>query len=72
LGPCLCIVCLQFKECVVRVSSTGEQQVVAEGLATCVTLLPGCPPVKPVRIPAPMREVLLKCIAANNEAAAGN
>ena len=49
-----------------RVSSSGEEQeVVAEGLASCVTLLPGSPPVKPVRIPAPMREMLLKLIAAN-------
>jgi hypothetical protein len=65
-------VCLQFKERVVRVSCSGEEQVVAEGLATCVALVPANPPVKPARIPAPVKEALLKCIAANAGAAAAN
>jgi hypothetical protein len=55
-----CAVCLQFKERVVRVSCSGEEQVVAEGLATCVALVPANPPVKPARIPAPMKETLLR------------
>jgi hypothetical protein len=53
-------VCVQFKERVVRVSSTGEHVVAAEGLASCVALVPAFPPVRPARIPAPMREALLK------------
>ena len=43
-----------------RVSSTGEHVVAAEGLASCVALVPAFPPVRPARIPAPMREALLK------------
>jgi len=62
----------KFKERVVRVSFGGEEQVVAEGLATCVALVPANPPVKPARIPAPMKEALLQCIAANAGAAAAN
>lgn len=54
----------KFKERVVRVSSTGEEeQIVAEGEACCVTLTPGVG--KPVRLPAPLRQKLLRCIAAN-------
>ncbi|WIA30104.1 hypothetical protein OEZ86_000199 [Tetradesmus obliquus] len=66
---------VKFKERVVRLSNSGsEQQVVAEGEATCVGLLPGCPPVKPARIPAPFRQALLRCMdaAASAEAVAHN
>jgi len=61
----------KFKERVVRVSNSGEQ-VAAEGLATCVALVPGYPPVKPARIPAPMKEAMMQCIAANAAAPAVN
>lgn len=56
-----------------RVSSSSEQ-VVAEGAATCAALLPGSAggPVKPVRIPAPMRDTLLRLIAADVQAAASS
>ena len=67
-----CAVCLQFKERVVRVSCSGQEQVVAEGVATCVALVPANPPVKPARIPAPMKEALLRCIAAQAGAATAN
>jgi len=60
----------KFKERVVRVSSSGQEQVVAEGVATCVALVPANPPVKPARIPATMKEALLRCIAANTPKAA--
>jgi hypothetical protein len=56
----------------VRVSSSGQEQVVAEGIATCVALVPANPPVKPARIPAPMKEALLQCIAANAEVTAAH
>jgi hypothetical protein len=51
-------------------SSTGEHVVAAEGLASCVALVPAFPPVRPARIPAPMREALLQCIAAHADTAA--
>jgi hypothetical protein len=74
VSSCFCAVCLQFKERVVRVSSSGQEQVAAEGVATCVALVPANPPVKPApcMIPAPLREALLQCIAANGGAAAAN
>jgi hypothetical protein len=56
----------------VRVSSSGQEQVVAEGVATCVALVPANPPVKPARIPAPMKEALLRGIAANTPGAAAS
>jgi hypothetical protein len=67
-----CAICVQFKERVVRVSSTGEHVVAAEGLASCVALVPAVAPVwpAPCMIPAPMREALLHCIAADAENAA--
>ena len=55
-----------------RVSCSGQEQVVAEGVATCVALVPANPPVKPARIPAPMKEALLRCIAAQAGAATAN
>jgi len=62
----------KFKERVVRVSSTGEHVVAAEGLASCVALVPAVTPVwpAPCMIPAPMREALLHCMAADAETAA--
>jgi hypothetical protein len=55
----------------VRVSSSRKElQLVAEGEATCVVLVPACPLVKLARIPAPFRDMLQRCIAAGTEAAA--